>query len=157
VLFSGLKLEAMLTRSRIRIALASLACLLLFSQRAQPVGEQPLGRILYTHATSLRGVTVPKSETILSGDVVVTAGDGSALVEFKSGARLKITENSSVRFLGEGDKVQAELLAGAVVSESAASPRWWCPLRSSNLRLRRRGPVATRWHCLRSGKPSLAP
>jgi hypothetical protein len=117
-----LKLEAMLTQSRIRIALASLACLLLFSLRAQPAGEQPLGRILYAHATSLRGVTVPNSETILSGDVVATADEGSALVELKSGARLKITEDSSIRFLGEGDKVQAELLAGAVVSESASKP-----------------------------------
>ena len=109
------------TESRIRMALAStLACLLLFSPRAQPAGEQPLGRILYAHATSLRGVGVPNSETILSGDVVATADDGSALIELKSGARLKITENSSVRFLGDGDKVQAELLAGAVVSESAS-------------------------------------
>ncbi|MGA2608981.1 MAG: FecR domain-containing protein [Terriglobia bacterium] len=113
----------MLTESRIRIALAStLACLLLFSPRAQPAGEQPLGRILYAYATSLRGVAVPKSETILSGDVVATSDDGSALVELKSGARLKIAENSSVRFLGDGDKVQAELLAGAVVSESAGKP-----------------------------------
>jgi hypothetical protein len=102
------------------MALAStLACLLLFSPRAQPAGEQPLGRILYAHATSLRGVGVPNSETILSGDVVATADDGSALIELKSGARLKITENSSVRFLADGDKVQAELLAGALVSESA--------------------------------------
>jgi hypothetical protein len=64
-------------------------------------------------------MAVPKSETILSGDVVATSDDGSALVELKSGARLKITENSSVRFLEDGDKVRAELLAGAVVSESA--------------------------------------
>jgi ferric-dicitrate binding protein FerR (iron transport regulator) len=32
---------------------------------------------------------------------------------------VKITENSSVRFLRDGEKVQAELLLGAVVSESA--------------------------------------
>ena len=121
MLFRGLKLkEAMLTDSQIRIALASTAaCLLLFSPRARAAGEQPLGRILYAHATSLRGVGVPNSETLLSGDVLATADNGSALVELKSGARLKITENSSVRFLGDGDKVQAELLAGAVVSESA--------------------------------------
>jgi hypothetical protein len=111
------------TKSRIWIVLASvLGCLLLFSSEAQPAGEQPLGRIVYSNATSLRGVAVPKSETILSGDVLATSDDGSALVELKSGAKLKITENSSVRFLGDGDKVQAELLAGAVVSESAGKP-----------------------------------
>jgi hypothetical protein len=67
-------------------------------------------------------VAVPKSETILSGDVAATSDDGSALVELKSGARLKIAGNSSVRFVGDGDKVQAELLAGAVVWESAGKP-----------------------------------
>ena len=111
------------TKPRIRIVLASiLGCLVWFSPEAQPAGEQQLGRILDSHATSLRGVAVPKSETILSGDALATSDDGSALVEFKSGAKLKITENSSVRFLGDGDKVQAELLAGAVVSESAGKP-----------------------------------
>ncbi len=111
------------TKSRIWIVLACvLGCLLLFSPEAHSAGEQQLGRILYSNATSLRGVHVPNSETILSGDVLATSDDGSALVELKSGAKLKITENSSVRFLGDGDKVQAELLAGAVVSESAGKP-----------------------------------
>jgi hypothetical protein len=111
------------TNSRIWIALASvLGCLLLFSSEAQPAGEQQLGRILYSKDTSLRGVSVPKSETILNGDVLATSGSGSAIVELKSGAKLKITGNTSVRFLGDGDKVQAELLGGAVVSESAGKP-----------------------------------
>jgi len=111
------------TKSRIWMVLACvLGCLLLFSPEAQPTGEQQVGRILDSHATSLRGVAVPKSETILSGDVLATSDDGSALVELKSGAKLKITKSSSVRFLGDGDKVQAELLAGAVVSESAGKP-----------------------------------
>jgi hypothetical protein len=64
----------------------------------------------------------PGSETILSGDVLTTSEDGSALVELKSGAKLKIAESSSVRFLGDGETVQAELLSGAVVSESAGIP-----------------------------------
>jgi ferric-dicitrate binding protein FerR (iron transport regulator) len=67
-------------------------------------------------------VPVPKSETILSGDILATSDDGSALVELQSGAKLKITENSSVRFLADGNKVQAELLAGAVISESTGQP-----------------------------------
>jgi ferric-dicitrate binding protein FerR (iron transport regulator) len=96
--------------------------LLLFSYEAQSAGEQQLGRILYSKATSLRGVAVPKSETILSGDVLATSDDGSALVELKSGAKLEITKNSSVRFLSDGDKVKAELLAGEVVSESVGKP-----------------------------------
>jgi len=112
------------TESRVRIVLANtLACLLLFSPPAKPAGEQPLGRILYAQAASLRGLAVPGSETILSGDVVTTFDAGSALVELKSGARLKIVENSSVRFIGDGDKVQAELLGGAVVSESAGNSK----------------------------------
>jgi ferric-dicitrate binding protein FerR (iron transport regulator) len=86
------------------------------------VGEQQLGRILYSSSASLRGVPVPKSETIFSGDVLTTSGDGSALVELKSGAKVKITENTSVRFHGDGEKVQAELLSGVVISESAGKP-----------------------------------
>jgi ferric-dicitrate binding protein FerR (iron transport regulator) len=65
---------------------------------------------------------VPGSETILSGDVLATAEDGSALVELRSGAKLKIEKGSSIRFLGDGETVQAELLSGAVVSESAGEP-----------------------------------
>jgi hypothetical protein len=61
---------------------------------------------------------VPKSETILNGDVLTTLEDGGALVELKSGTRMQITKNSSVRFLGDGGAVQAELLSGAVISES---------------------------------------
>ena len=114
------------TKSRIWIVLACvLGCLLLFSPEAHSAGEQQLGRILYSNATSLRGVHVPNSETILSGDVLATSDDGSALVELKSGAKLKITENSSVRFLGDGDKVQAELLAVRWFRRAPANPRWW--------------------------------
>jgi ferric-dicitrate binding protein FerR (iron transport regulator) len=64
----------------------------------------------------------PGSETILGGDVLTTSEDGSALVELKSGAKLKIEKGSSVRFLGDGETVQAELLSGAVVSVSAGNP-----------------------------------
>jgi hypothetical protein len=50
--------------------------------------------------------------------VLVTSAEGSALVEIKQGTRVKIAENSSVRFLQDGGAVRAELLSGAVVSES---------------------------------------
>ncbi|MBZ5668189.1 MAG: FecR domain-containing protein [Acidobacteriia bacterium] len=113
----------MAPESRIRIVFASvLGCLLLLLPGAPGAGEQQLGRILYSSSTSLRGVPVPKSETIFSGDVLVTSGGGSALVELQSGAKVKITENTSVRFLRDGEKVQAELLSGVVVSESAGKP-----------------------------------
>jgi ferric-dicitrate binding protein FerR (iron transport regulator) len=94
----------------------------LFSSAARPAGEQQLGRILYSQAASLRGLPVPTSETLFNGDALATSENGSALIELKSGARLRIRENSSVRFLGDGDRVQAELLAGAVESESAGKP-----------------------------------
>ncbi|MFZ0963018.1 MAG: FecR family protein [Terriglobia bacterium] len=113
----------MATKSRIWMVLVGvLGCVFLFAFPAQPAGEQQLGRIVYSNATSLRGVAVPNSETILSGDVLATSDNGNALVELKSGAKLKITRSSSLRFLGDGDKVQAELLAGEVVSESAGKP-----------------------------------
>jgi ferric-dicitrate binding protein FerR (iron transport regulator) len=113
----------MATESRIRIVFASVfGCLLLLLPGIPGGGEQQLGRILYSSSASLRGVPVPKSETIFSGDVLTTSGNGSALVELKSGAKVKITENTSVRFLRDGEKVQAELLSGVVVSESAGKP-----------------------------------
>ncbi len=113
----------MTSESRIRIVFASvLGCLLLLLPGVPGAGEQQLGRILYSSNTSLRGVPVPKSETIFSGDVLATSGGGSALVELQSGAKVKITENTSVRFLRDGEKVQAELLSGVVVSESAGKP-----------------------------------
>jgi len=113
----------MATESRIRIVFASvLGCLLLLLPGILGAGEQQLGRILYSSSTSLRGVPVPQSETILSGDLLTTSGGGSALVELWSGAKVKITENTSVRFLREGERVQAELMSGVVVSESAGKP-----------------------------------
>ncbi len=113
----------MATESRFRIVFASVfGCLLLLLPGVPGAGEQQLGRILYSSSASLRGVPVPKSETIFSGDVLTTSGDGSALVELTSGAKVKITENTSVRFLRDGEKVQAELLSGVVVSESAGKP-----------------------------------
>jgi ferric-dicitrate binding protein FerR (iron transport regulator) len=68
-------------------------------------------------------VSVPKSETILNGDVLTTGADGSALVELDSGARVKITENTSVRFVRDERSVQVQLQGGAVVSHTSSSPR----------------------------------
>ncbi|MGO8791840.1 MAG: FecR domain-containing protein [Terriglobia bacterium] len=93
-----------------------------FTSVARPIGEQPLGRILYSTATTLRGVAAPKSATILSGDVLSTFSSGNAVIELMSGAKLRITEYSSVRFLANAEKVQVDLLAGAVVSESVGKP-----------------------------------
>ena len=110
-------------KSRVLTVLAGVwGCLLLFCCAAQAAGEQQLGRILYSQATSLRGLPVPTSETVFSGDALATSENGSALVELKSGAKLRIRENTSVRFLRVGDRVRAELLAGAVESESAGKP-----------------------------------
>ena len=65
---------------------------LLFSSAAQPAGELPLGRILYANATNLRGVAVPTTETILSGDVLSTADNGSAIVELSRERRCKSSQ-----------------------------------------------------------------
>jgi hypothetical protein len=67
-------------------------------------------------------VPVPGSETLVPGDILTTSAEGSALIELKSGTKVKIVENSSVRFLLEGETVRAELLSGAVVSESIGKP-----------------------------------
>lgn len=113
----------MLSESRIQIVFACMfGCLLLFLPASQAAEEQPLGRVLHSHATSLRGVPVPESETIVTGDVLTTSAEGSALVELKRGTRVKIAQNSSVRFLQDGETVRAELLSGAVVSESVGKP-----------------------------------
>ena len=95
---------------------------LLFSVAGKAAGEPQLGRILYSYASNLRGIPVPGTETILSGDVLTTAQEGSALVELKAGTKVKIARNSFVRFLGDGESVQVELLLGAIVSESAGKP-----------------------------------
>ncbi len=110
----------MLSQTQIwRVWAGVLACLLLCFPRVRATGESQLGRILYSHATDLRGRPVPGSETILSGDVLTTGEDGNALVELKSGTRMQMTPSTSVRFLVEGGTVQAELSLGAVISETA--------------------------------------
>ena len=113
----------MLSGFRRSVMLASIfGCLFLFSPASQAAGEGELGRVVYAHAANLRGMPSSGLETILSGDVLTTSEQGSALVELKSGAKLKTEKGSSVRFLSEGETVQAELLSGTVVSDSAGKP-----------------------------------
>jgi ferric-dicitrate binding protein FerR (iron transport regulator) len=109
----------MFTKSRIPIVLAGIfGCVLLLSPAVQPGGEQQIGRVLYSSHATLGGVPIPQAETILSGDVLTTSEKGSALVEFKSGTKVKIMGNSSVRFLRDGQRVQAQLLSGTILPES---------------------------------------
>ena len=112
----------MLSESRVRIVLASFGCLLFFLSASRATGEKPLGRVLYSHATCVRGVPVPGSETLIPGDTLTTSEEGSALIELNSGAKVDIVESSSVRFMVEGETVRAELLSGGVVSESIGKP-----------------------------------
>ncbi len=113
----------MLIESRILTVLAGiLGCMLLLSPAVQAAGEQQIGRVLYSSSATLGGVPIPRAETILSGDVLTTSEKGSALVEFKSGTKVKITGNSSVRFLSDGQRVQAQLLSGTVLPESTGKP-----------------------------------
>jgi ferric-dicitrate binding protein FerR (iron transport regulator) len=98
------------------------ACLLSFSVPARPAAAPQVGRILDSNATTLRGLAVPMSGTILSGDVVSTYTEGNAVIELRSGTKLSIRENSSVRFLLAGNKVQADLIAGEILSEGVGRP-----------------------------------
>lgn len=108
---------------RNHIVLASIGCLVVFFLPARhAAGEQPLGRVLHSYATTLRGAPVRGSETIVTGDVLTTTGEGNALVELQTGTRLRIAESTSVRFLRDGESVRAELFSGKVISESIGKP-----------------------------------
>jgi ferric-dicitrate binding protein FerR (iron transport regulator) len=112
----------MSTNYRIRMGFVGvLGCLLLLSPRAQAVGGAPLGRVLYSYGTTLGVVSGAKPETIFSDDVLTTTADGSAMVELDSGAKVKITENTSVRFLRDEKRILVELKTGAVVAETSSS------------------------------------
>jgi hypothetical protein len=113
----------MFTKSPLQIALAGmLACLVCPSPAGSAGAEPALGRVLYSYDAKLGTVSVPKPETILTGDVMTTTADGSALVEFDSGARLKIAEDTSVRFVRENKMTQVQVQSGAVVSETRNAP-----------------------------------
>ena len=99
-----------------------LGYLFLSAPPVQPAGQRQLGRILNSNATTLRGLAVPSSGTVLNGDVLSTYSDGNAVVELKLGAKLTLRENTSVRFILSGEKVQADLIAGGVESESVGRP-----------------------------------
>ena len=107
--------------NRIRIQLASLgvAACLGFTSAAWAAGEPVLGRVLYSYNTTV-GASVPGAppQTILNDDVMTTSADGSALVEFQSGGRLKVMENSKLRFVREQLRIQVELEKGTVVVET---------------------------------------
>ena len=113
----------MVSQYRIRAVLAgTLSYLLVVLPVVQAAGDQALGRVVAARATTLRGVAVPASETVLSGDVLTTAGEGNALVELSAGSRVKVARSTSVRFIRADGMVQAELLSGALVTEAAAQP-----------------------------------
>ena len=109
--------------SRVRYVLPGVfGCLLLLLPALYAGGEQALGLVRSSHAASLGGVPVPGSEVIFDGDLLTTSEGGNALVELSPGTRVRIAENSSVRFVRDGEIVRAELVSGAVVSESAGKP-----------------------------------
>lgn len=109
--------------SRVRYAIpAVLGCLLLPLPALYAAGEQALGLVRSSRAASLGGAPVPGTEVIYDGDLLTTTEGGSALVELKPGAGLRIAGNSSVRFVRDGQMVRAELVSGAVVAESSGEP-----------------------------------
>jgi ferric-dicitrate binding protein FerR (iron transport regulator) len=110
-------------KTRIQIAFATIAaCLLWLTPLARAEGDAPLGRILHSYGTTLGAVSGSGPQTILNGEVLTTNGAGNALVELSSGARVKITENSSVRFVRDEQKIQMQLDTGQVVVETSTSP-----------------------------------
>jgi len=109
--------------SRLRYLFPGLfACLLLFLPALYAEGEQALGLVRSSHDASLGGVPVPGSIAIFDGDLLTTSEGGIALVELRSGTRVRMAENSSVRFVRDGEVVRADLVSGAVVSEGAGKP-----------------------------------
>jgi hypothetical protein len=113
----------MLTKCRIPIVFAGIfGCVLLLSPTVQVGGEQQIGRVLHSSHATLGGAPIPQAETILSGDILTTLEKGSALVELKSGTTVKIMGESSVRFLRDDERVQAQLLSGTILLECTGKP-----------------------------------
>ena len=113
----------MFTKTRVHIVLACLAtCLLWVSPPTRAGGEPVLGRVLYSYSASVGAASAVKPETILSGDVLTTGADGSALLEFESGARVKVMENTTVRFVRDDQRIQVQLQSGAVIVQTSSSP-----------------------------------
>ena len=72
----------MSTKTRIQIAFATIAaCLLWLTPLARAEGDAPLGRILHSYGTTLGALSGSGPQTILSGEVLTTSGNGNALVE----------------------------------------------------------------------------
>ena len=110
-------------QSRVRYVFPGVfGCLLLFLPAPCAGGEQALGLVYSSHATSLGGVPVPGSKVIFDGDLLATSEGGDALVELHPGTRVRMAANSSVRFVRDGELVRADLISGVVVSESAGKP-----------------------------------
>jgi len=109
--------------SRVRYLFPGLfACLLLLSPGLYAEGNQALGLVRSSHAASLGGVAVPGSIAIFDGDLLTTSEGGIAFVELRSGTRVRMPENSAVRFVRDGEIVRADLVSGAAVSEGAGKP-----------------------------------
>jgi len=107
-------------QSRVRCVLPGVfGCLFLLFSPLNARGEQALGLVRSSHAASLGGAPVPWLEVIFDGDLLTTSEGGNALVELIPGARVRIAENSSVRFVRDGETVRAELVCGVLVFESA--------------------------------------
>jgi ferric-dicitrate binding protein FerR (iron transport regulator) len=110
--------EEMFLQSQVRYVFpGAFGCLLLFSPALYAFGEQALGLVRFSHAASLGGVPVPGSIVIFDSDLLSTSTGGNALVELHSGTIVQMAENSSVRFVRDGEIVRVDLISGAVVSE----------------------------------------
>ena len=106
--------------SRVRFAFVGVfVCLSSVAPATYAAGVRALGLVRSSHGASLGGAPVPGSEVVFDGDLLTTSEGGSALVELNPGTRVGVAANTSVRFVGDGETVRAELISGLVVSESA--------------------------------------
>lgn len=106
-----------------------MATLPMFAARSGQLQTKPsLGQIVRASAATLGGTAVPAGGTIVSGDIMSTAGGGAALVEFSGGNQIELGENTIVTFSGAPGHVVAMVdhgnltvrapVAGGVVVET---------------------------------------
>jgi ferric-dicitrate binding protein FerR (iron transport regulator) len=88
-----------------------------------PVGNRanPLGQVVNASLSTMDGNALVPDEAVYSGDVISAGNGGAALVGFPQKGEATLAEATSVRFIGEGGSIVAEILSGNLQVASQAN------------------------------------
>lgn len=84
-------------------------------------GQQAIGQIVSSSGASVGGVALPGPGTVLAGDTLSTAKDGTALVKISANTQVTLAGGTTVNFSSPSGHPLARISSGIVLAETEGS------------------------------------